>query len=491
MNIHAKILTGIASVFILLCFSCKKYQVVAGTKEVNEVKVGLQASYTVYLGDTLHITPSLSFTQDKGANPGRYKYLWYYINLGADGFDASYKVSIDSTLDLTYRIALSPGNYLLYFDVTDTLTGVVFHGSAPLKVTTPYYEGWLVLSDAGTAPRLDMVSYNDNGVGTTYFDVLGKLGSGLVLTGKAKSVLYTGGIYITTTGNGTNTVDGDNFSWKPTNNIRYVMPDPNLPADYYPDRFVYGPYSGEQVLWNDGTVYARGNTYYPFGLPINRFLAEQSNFYASPFVSAGFYLYLYDSAKHRFAQNLIIGNRSSMNPMPTFGTGGATLFDWNNTGMNLVFMDLSPYNGLEVFAILKDTAADKFHLAQFNDYEQRQDYYELMTGPDLATATHFAINSNYGYVFYSSGSKLYEFDLGLKTSKLMADYGTLQISNVLRNPVQSQTNDLIVTLTDPAGTPGSNGILKLYSVPPVGGSLVLHETYTGFGDIKGVTYRQR
>ncbi|HWK07427.1 MAG TPA: PKD-like family lipoprotein [Puia sp.] len=488
MNAISKISTLVTGTLLLLCFSCRKYQVISDTKKVNEVKVGLQANYIAYLGDTLHVVPNLSFTQDNSGDSGRYKYQWYVINLSEDGLSGTYKVPLDSTIDLTYKISLSPGNYILYFDVTDTVTGVLFHGSAPLKVTTPYYEGWLVLSDAGSAPRLDMVSYDDNFVGTLHFDVLGKLNSDLKLTGEAKNVLYHGSVYITTTGNGTNAVDPDNFSWKSTNNIRYDMLDPSIPLDFYADRFVVGGYQG-QALYSNGNVYT---SYGPFfGLPINRMKGETTNFYAEPSVTVGFYIYLYDQAKHRFAANFLIANNTSCDPLPAFGTSGAMLFDWNNTGMNLVYMDESEYNGKEVFAILKDTVTGKFHLALFNDYGQTQDYYAEMTGTDLASATHFSINNNYGYVFYSAGSKLYEFDLGLKTSKLMADYSPLQITNVIRNPVASQTNDLLVTLLDPSGTAGSNGILKIYSVPPVGGSLVLHETYTGFGDIKGVTYRQR
>jgi hypothetical protein len=484
MNTISKISTLVTGTLLLLCFSCRKYQVVNDTKKVNEVTIGLPANYTAYLGDTLHLVPVLSFTQDNSNDTGRYTYQWYTVSPNLSGY---YKVIIDSTKNLTYKVSLSPGSYLLYCNVTDTVTGLFFRTSVNLKVTTPYYEGWLVLSDAGSAPRLDMVSYNANGVGTLYFDVLGKLSSDLKLTGEAKNVLYSGNIYITTTGNGTNSVDPDNFSWKPTNNIRYSMLDPTIPADFYADRFVIGGY--QQALYSNGNVYT---LYGPsFGLPVNRMQGETANFSAEPFIAIGSYVYLYDQAKHRFAANFISANNTSCNPLPAYGSSGATLFDYNNTGMDLVYMDESPYNGQEVFAILKDTVTGKFHLTLFNDYGQTQDYYAEMTGTDLASATHFALNNNYGYVFYSAGSKLYEFDLGLKTSKLMADYGSLQITDVIRNPVASQTNDLLVTLLDPSGTAGSNGILKIYSVPPVGGSLVLHETYTGFGDIKGVTYRQR
>jgi hypothetical protein len=485
MNAISKISTLVTGTLILLCFSCRKYQVVSDTKKVNGVTIGLPSNYTVYLGDTLHIVPVLSFTQDNSNDTGHYTYQWYTLNpnLGGD-----YKVMLDSTKNLTYKVSMSPGTYVLYFNVTDTVTGLFFRGSVNLKVTTPYYEGWLVLSDAGSAPRLDMVSYNDSGAGILYFDVLGKLNSDLKLTGEAKNVLYYGNIYITTTGNGTNWVDPENFSWKPTNNIRYNMLDPSIAPDFYADRFVIDIVEG-QALYSDGNVYTAVSS--PFGLPINRMNGEAANFYAEPFVGMGSYVYLYDNAKHRFAANFIVIGLTGCSPLPAYGSSGATLFDYNNTGMNLVYMDESPYNGQEVFAILKDTVTGKFHLALFSDYGQTQDYYAEMTGSDLASATHFAINNNYGYVFYSAGSKLYEFDLGLKTSKLMADYGSLQITNVLRNPVATQTNDLLVTLTDPSGTAGSNGILKIYSVPPVGGSLVLHETYTGFGDIKGVTYRYR
>jgi hypothetical protein len=495
MNTIWKIWAFASIGIILAAPSCKKYQVVSATKEVNEVAISLQPNYTAHLGANFQINPVLTFTQDKSADTGRYTYQWYVFSPGLS------KVNLDSTRNLTSTVILPPGAYILYYIVKDTVTGVAFQKSANLKVSTPYYEGWMVLSDAGAAPRLDMVSYDDNGVGGLNTDLLGKLGSGLVLSGEAKNVVCTPtqsayGIYITTTGNGTNLVDPENFSWKSTNNIRYSILDNSIAPDFYADPFV--PLTTFTSLTQ--AIYSNGNIYYcnnsPFALPINRMNGETANFYAAPFMAGQLQFYLYDQTNRRFAYINTINGASGCSPLPAYGTPGASLFDYNNTGMDLVYMGLSYYNGTTVFNILKNPGTGKYYLALINYGDQSQTYYQEMTATDISSATHFAINIDYGYVFYSTGSKLYEYDLGLKTSKLMEDYGASQITDVnsgifMMSPTQPQQKELLVSTYDPSGTVGSNGTLSIYTVPPVNGKLVMTETYTGFGKIKDIAYRQR
>jgi hypothetical protein len=61
----------------------------------------------------------------------------------------------------------------------------------------------------------------------------------------------------------------------------------------------------------------------------------------------------------------------------------------------------------------------------------------------------------------------------------------------MMSPIQPQQKELLVSTYDPSGTVGSNGTLSIYTVPPVNGKLVITETYTGFGKIKDIAYRQR
>lgn len=501
IKISGMVLAGVLFIFA----SCRKYQVVSPVKDINEVVIGgLQSSYTALLGTHYQVQPSLTFTKDNSTDTARYKYIWYTLNPGLNNLDANYKVVLDSTKDLTSKVNLGPGSYFLYYIVKDTVSGVSWQKTVSLKVATPYYEGWLVLSDAGAVPRLDLVSYDAAGVGTPIYDVLGKLGSGLVLSGDAKNVVCTPGypnygIYITTSSNGTNSVDPENFSWVSTNNIRYSILDNTIPSNFYADPFVsFDMYSFSgtlTALYQNGNVYVTQNGTYV--LPVNRFKGEAGNFYASPFFAGMGAVYLYDTLKRRFGYNNIFLNNYCV-ALPAYGTPGATMFDFNNTGMDLIWMGFSMYNGSNVYCILKEPATGNYHLALINYNGQSQTYYQDMTATDLASAAHFAISVDYGYVFYAVGGKLYEYDLGLKSSKLMADYGAGQITDISsgipladQNAIVPLKRKLIVSSYDPGGTAGSNGKLEIFTIPPVNGSLVLNESYTGFGKIKSVSYRQR
>ncbi|HEY0175237.1 MAG TPA: hypothetical protein VGC08_02600, partial [Pedobacter sp.] len=107
-----------------------------------------------------------------------------------------------------------------------------------------------------------------------------------------------------------------------------------------------------------------------------------------------------------------------------------------------------------------------------------------------------------GYLFYSVGGKVYEYDPGIQKSFLMVDKGTSQISylnfQTFYNRLVPATaiyktwaNYLTVGSYDPAGTTGKNGTMELYTVPQVNGQIVRVNSWTGFGKIVSVSYRER
>ncbi len=58
-------------------------------------------------------------------------------------------------------------------------------------------------------------------------------------------------------------------------------------------------------------------------------------------------------------------------------------------------------------------------------------------------------------------------------------------------PAKNYARKLIVTSYDPAQPEGSNGKFELFTVPAVNGDLELLESYTGFGKIVDVSFRER
>ncbi|MGY0035191.1 hypothetical protein [Pedobacter sp. NJ-S-72] len=164
--------------------------------------------------------------------------------------------------------------------------------------------------------------------------------------------------------------------------------------------------------------------------------------------------------------------------------------------MDLLHMDWVKFNGGEVFAILKDPNSSKKYLARFNSKTNSQSYYAEITGTDFAQAEQYAVSPDMGYLFYTVGSKVYEYDMSLKTTSLMLDKGSSKISLLKFQVYKSYRkykdgNKLIVCSYDPAGTEGANGKMEQFIVPPLNGGLQLFQSYTGMGKIQSINYRER
>jgi hypothetical protein len=173
------------------------------------------------------------------------------------------------------------------------------------------------------------------------------------------------------------------------------------------------------------------------------------------------------------------------------------------TGLDLLYMECIYYVEAGIvpntYAILKDPATQKIYLLNFV-VGKAQTYYMEVTGTDFDKATYYAASPDHNYIFYSVGGKLYEYDMYLNTSFLMADYGASSITYLSFPHFASRfgkanyvawSKSLLVGVLDPTGTVGNNGRLDQYSIPDVNGQLVKTNSWTGFGKIVSVGYRDR
>jgi len=467
--------------------------------EINEVKVsGLEESYTVFASDNLKINPVLSPTMDDNKDPNRYSYSWVAMN---KAFNPYFKEVIGTSKNFDDIIRLLPKAYDVHYYVKDNVTGVTWDKVFTLNVVTSIYEGWLVLGDVSGTARLDMVSVLANQPTKVIYDVLDKTGSALKLTGNAVDVeifsspllppsTETVGIYVTTTGNGTARIQQDTFAWQLSQNLSYECVGGNFSTNFGVD-FMEPIFTGGANL-----IYSKGNIYYyyrtgqiRYGLPQNRVEGENNDFVAAPFIAergvtgnAATSLF-YDQTKKRFLRHDTANGICK--PMPAYSPT-TSLFDFNNTGKELVYMTSSRYNNYEVFAVLKDVALNKFYLTRISLGNVQSYYKEILLAPDFAKAEKFAVSPDWGYLFYSVGGKLYEYDSGLQKAKLMLDKGTENITYLDFNERSKNPKDLVV-----CSYTGTTGKLELYSVPPVNGDLVKLNSFDGFGKIVKVAYRRR
>ncbi len=492
---YKKINTLVSLVITIFFCSCMEEIGNYTYHEINEVDIkGIQKEYSFLMLNNFNIIPELTFSQDSTCC----SYKWEAIQRNNIGGDRVTLISTDR--NLTERISLRPGTYNVFYTVKDTITGVETQAGFKLNITTSVYEGWLLLNDNESGPRLDMISKIENEY-TTMFDVTE--GSGLKLSGTPKYV-YTypalpsyHGIYVSTSDNGTVKLDPNDFSWNEKNNLssEFVI---NQPIDLEADGIV-----GSNQFWGyvnvDGDIYhyykAAAKYYSSTVNHINNEYFEASTIMVAENVW-GFAIF-YDNTNKRFVRNDQSTGRTTIMPNPPVAT---RKFDYT-TGKDLVFMTNNNYTNTwvgSVFAILNDPVDNKNYLAFFVNWSGEQKYYGEIEAIDFDKATSYAVSPNYGYLFYAVGNKVYQYDFNNKMNTQMLDLGPRQISlikfeNFLAygNKYESMKNKLVVCSYNPEEPDGSNGTFEIYHVPEVNGQIELEESYSGFGKIISIDYRER
>lgn len=501
---------GVMSIILILTIaSCAKDRGNYLYHPINEISFSnfdTAKGYQVLFGDSLKIHPTLSGTLDKNAT-GDYSYAWSWVTYNQ--FQNEIDSVFSTTKDLNAPVKLFPGTYTLQYRVTDNGTGVTFQARTKVNVTTAVYEGYLLLNKIGGQSRLDMLSYDAaKGSFAKYIDVLKMQGSTVPMNGIPYQVYcatYVSsniatrnyGIFILNS-SGCNRIDQETFGYDPEMNIRSLFIG-DVPEDFAPTHmmaeWIRGIVGYPQLYLFDGN----GNVYsassfsgYAFHYtPLNVYSAGAAPFpVASYGVTNGAAGSFYDVDKKAFAQN------ASYNSVVLNAPASSLNYP---SGYNLIYMD-KDYNN-NAFAILEDPATSDRYLMRF-PIGGAQTYFQKITGTDIAQATHFASSPAFGYLFYSVGGKVYEYDPSLRTSILMIDKGASSITYLnfqhffnrgisTVNPKYSTWADYLNVAS--YGSSETSGTFELYNIPPINGQLTLVPgcSWTGFGEIVSVSYRER
>lgn len=486
-----------------LLYSCKKDTGNYDYKEINEALKfnGLSDAVNAVVGQRLVLKPEVEFSKDKTVDTAKYSYEWIYINPIKNKLD-----TLALTAWLNVNMTLPPRAYTFQYRVKDKATGVKFVKEFTMNVVNEINEGWLLMCSVNDKARLDILSYKDNNF-ILIPDLLGSTGSGLELKGRPKMVYTydTGtlvgpgiplsyGVYVGTDQE-TNRIDPNSFKWLSTYNIKYEVFGA-LPDGFYADAVIASGGNRSYML-GAGNVYL----YYrplqvKYSVPLNFIDADKITFKIAPFIATRETqltenpAIFYDITYKRFVKH--VGSASSCTLFPTSSN---TLFNYT-TGKDLLYMTWVPYNGGEVFALLKDPLTAKSYLARFSGESNLQNYYAEVLATDFDKAEQYAVSPDLGYIFYSVGSKVYEYDMSLKTTKLMLNKGSSPITllkfNVFKNSTKyPDVNKLIVCSYDPALPEGTNGKMEQYTVPTINGDLILYKSYSGFGRVQSLNYRER
>lgn len=495
-QISAYIALLLTACCVTACFKDKGNYTYHPVNEVAITDIDTTNGYVAYYGQTFSVTPVVKGSLDKG--DAAYRYEWSYEN------SAKAIAVLATTKDLNVKIDLPPGNYTLFYRVTDVASGVQYRVGAPLLISSEVYEGYLVLNDVNGKSRLDMLSYKkENADFTQYTDVLARVGSTLPQQGKpykvfcmhASSATSTDPkvfrIYIATA-TGTSILDSETFGYTATGNIRYEMVG-DVPQQFTAENF-FGIYQGNTLptmyMYGDNGVYIRRNNYMVFPyVKLNTYAGEINPYKISPYIAASSsFVMMFNTDKRVFTR--------------TQSTSSITSYDIPAsqdypTGKDLVHMEAA-YTG-NVYAIMKNPANSQFSIIRFT-VGAAVTSNDVITATDIDKATRFAVSPDRGYLFYSVGGKVYEYDLSLKTSKLMLDKGPDEVTYLafpgfffrgLNTKYAEWSQWLTVGTYPAAGGSGTEGTLEQYYVPPVNGALESRKKWTGFGKIVSIAYRER
>jgi hypothetical protein len=455
-------------------------------------------------------------------------------------FSFVYKTTSRDTLARTMELDtianFNIGTYDCWFVVTDLRTGLTATASFAFKVTTTLFEGYMVLCNEGTAERvrLDMisrVSADRTIIARNVMPPLGlpeihhamRIGYNMTRWTGSGTIIYLlsreGGYLL----NETTFATGEAYEmW----NYHFIVPPPPAERVIY-----YLPLVGEGDIEAGGpkatfAVSVSGNAYVKFLVwykgsfedPINTSVPMTAPEYrVAPFVGLsqarpgnGNTALFYDIDNKRFvgwAYGAIETDRKVLFPLadPT-----GALFSFQ-TGMELVYMESTRYSGGLVYAILKDAAGKHiiYGINMSGNGFVQEAKYENISPPDFDKATAYAFHSQYPFMFYAIGNKVYLHNLGTNTTYLQStvalgateeitmlkfnlyEYMELDKLSDQSEEFMSRQFELIVASYDNAAPDVNGGKLGFYPVNGTTNSVTKRIEYTGFARIVDVVYRER
>lgn len=501
---------GFLILSILLLGSCAKDLGNYNYTEQNHVNIaGIEPSYIAYFGQQLKIDPVL--TTDDGTNfqANDYTYEWFTLDSSttAANADKIKKLGNQQNLDIVLTLNPSISNYGLYYRVKNKQTGYVWEKKVALKVTVEISDGWLVLNDINNEARLDMLAYNAKSkTFINYFDIISKT-SNLKIVGKPTLIYYlrnsdfinsksSARIYVSTDKT-TYSINNQLYTWDNYRNLKEEVMRPT-PTDYR--ALVFDSYSSRTYMLDSEGILGyeyitQANMY---GATLNR-LSTGGTIAISPYFAStrqsNNFLVAFDIQKRR-----LLIHKNSDRSMIIPSSSNPELFQPDDLKKDLIYLAQAPIANSQIYALLKDPVTKKINLIRFTNNNTEL----VLLGDDavdsgygIDQAQFYDVDPTYGYIMYSNNNKIFQYDPFNKVNKLLLDLGNRKLSLMKYQKVSSAGSEgrytalskkLMVCSYDEA-QPNTSGKMELYNIS-LSGAPVLAESYTGFGKIVSVSYRE-
>ena len=433
--------------------------------------------------------------------------------------------------DVNPLAPFAANTYLCMFIVTDVRTGRETAKLFDIKVTSPTYEGWMVLCNEGAQNRvrLDMISVLSKERTLPAYDLLASLGLPEVtnarMLGWAPSRFANPGdvIYLISE-KGSYLLDQETFKTDESWNIKavdFIIPPADEEPVYYISLNSGSSYGGEAnfCVTDKGNAYcqALGTAGAAFEYPINtseRGLAPE--FKVAPYVGVsmarpgnGNTALFYDTDNRRFVGWSTGTTDNSKQILSPLQDPEEALFSFK-TGMELIYMESTRFSNGLVYAILQDQNGQR-HIYGINmggNGFVQESKYENLQAPGFDQASRFAFHSQFPFLFYAEGNKVHMYNLATNTTyeSVITLPSTSEVTflkfNLYQQPLLTLLNDqseefmarqfeLMVGSYDKNSTDNNGGTLGFYKIDGINNKVSKRTEYSGFARIADVVYRER
>lgn len=489
----------------LLGQGCKKVKNDFNYDPVNKLSITEPSSgkaTDIKLGQSLLFSPVITGTKD--LDPANLAYEWSVYEITQEMLNAPISVlSREHDLNLVVGAPFALGKlYNLTLKVTDNKTGVSAFIFYTLSVVNDFSQGWMVLEDNPGGGDFSMVLPNGTIFRNVYSALNGSKLPGKPLALEISSYVVTDDV---TAASKKIYAIGENFGMEL--NFITLTPKFDFPFLFYkaPDvvkptlaNWFLGPSMG--VIINDGKMHVNIAGGFPGAKKWAGFLlapGQGLNYSLAPYVASGSLsspgrlfnqLIVYDQIGKRF-----YAVNSPATAMTAFEPQASTVFDMNNVGMTMLFMEEAPSSNFN--AIMKDALNDNY-LLQFKSgpYTTAAPAITLtrkkIIVPGGTPISGFGASKISSHLFYATENKIYLYEPASGISTLQYTFPASEKVTLLRAPSPAFVPAQIAVIT-------WNGTeSKMYVFPQfVNGSTVgqiatPNATYTGFGKVIDLDYKR-
>lgn len=384
--------------------------------EINEITIDTVNDQTVEVYDTLNVTPEVSCSL-----PGaELEYCWYrYVN---DNLKVD---TLSEDKQLAYKVALRVGSYDIYLKVTDANTGLSAKTMFKLSVVGKFSTGLMILGEEDG--ETNMVFINNAGNVVQLYDsensaALGRHPVQIADASTSQIADIKDMLLLCDDGKGGVTLRNEDFSKAlDYSELFFVAPSVIRPQAYYKgvDQFTLAM---ADFIISGGKLHARALGYAAaFGDPIGFNPAVNGDHELSPWaIVNGKNFLFYDNKNEQFLvlKGSIMSIQKSFSSL-TSSSGG---FDPAHVGMQLVYMAEgkaagSTNRGIGIFRNKQNQlirlifSLNGFSTGTSTDMKllSKTEVTPDATGIDQATG--YAMSLYKPYLYFSKGSKIYQYEV--------------------------------------------------------------------------------